>query len=279
LIFFAASFTLICVWAIVASAFLLAIAQDTAEGADQIEAWPEAAFVDWAFEFFFIVNSLIVGVLPGVVALQVLTPLEWPLRVAAVPCGLFFLFPIVLLSMLESGSVFVPFSSSVAGSLLSKWWAWAVFYLESAALLAVLLGVAGVLFRFLGPWSVFLIAIAWVWGLMVYFRLLGRLAWYCGPGREARDEEPEDRSRDRAPKVPPMTVPPPMDAPRPAPEGETIPLAEPTEPEVPSHPPEPGRREPAPEPPVPEPPAEPPAPGPPTAKRPRSILDDDFDAS
>ena len=262
---FALGTILFLLWGIAATALLLAIVQDTAEGNDQIEDWPEPIFSDWAFDFLYIVDSFVVALLPGVVLYQILSATDLP-RGMAVPGAVFFLFPVVLLSMLEAGSPFVPVSSLVWGSLFSRWWAWLIFYLETAALLVGSLALAAVVFHFTGSWGVILIAIAWVWGLMVYFRLLGRVAWCCGPEREESAGELRDLAGATGtpadvPRRTPASPQKKREAPRPAPR--------PAETEAISPPPKPARTQ------EPSPTQE----QPPTQKRAPSILDDDFDLS
>jgi hypothetical protein len=99
-------------------------------------------------------------------------------RVAlAFPGFLFILYPIALMSALEANSIWVPLTLPVLSSLFRWWWAWLTFYLLSA-LLAAGLGAVFVysvsssqdlLQLLLGP----LVAAA----ALIYFRLLGRLAW------------------------------------------------------------------------------------------------------
>jgi hypothetical protein len=167
-------------WAGVFFINLLTILGDTAAGADEVGYWPEAvAFLDWAGNTFFVINSLLVSVLAG-------QGLGWLLRQAELP-GVYsmvavpvMLFPFLLLSMLEANSPLVPISKVVCGSLFRKWRAWAGFYLETILILA-LIGVSGIAAILLGNlyWAIPVLAVTTVAALMIYFRLLGRLAWCC----------------------------------------------------------------------------------------------------
>ena len=265
MIFFAAAMVFVFIWGVVAAAFLLAILQDTAEGNDEIEAWPEGMFTDWALDFLYFFTALVASALPGVALLRLLsgTPLpSW----MAVPASLFFFFPVVLLSMLANSSPLVPVSGPVWGSLFSKWWAWAIFYLETAALAVAFLGFCGVLLDWMGLWGTVPAALVWVPILMIYFRLLGRVAWCCAQGGEAVADEDEARFDDRRPTTarpaPPAPAPPPQAvASRPPPPREAVPKPPPPQ-EAPPKPPPPREAPPKP------PPSQKPAP---------SILDDDFD--
>jgi DNA-directed RNA polymerase subunit M/transcription elongation factor TFIIS len=167
-------------WAGVFIINLLTILGDTAAGADEVGHWPEAvAFIDWVGNTFFVVNSLVLSVLVG-------QGVGWLLRQVQLP-GIYamigvpaVLFPFVLLSMLEANSPLVPISKVMFDSLDHKWRDWSLFYLESILLMAVI-GVSGITAMLLGnPFAaIHVLAITAVTCLMIYFRLLGRLAWCC----------------------------------------------------------------------------------------------------
>ena len=109
-------------------------------------------------------------------------PAAWALRVT-VPV----LFPIFLLSMLETRSPTDPVSLAVWRSVLYAWRAWLAFYLIALATAVVAAALVAAAIRQAGG-AVGLVAtgvlptVAW----MIYFRLLGRLAWFCS-GRWARE--------------------------------------------------------------------------------------------
>jgi hypothetical protein len=167
-------------WAGVFIVDLLAVLGDTAAGADEVGHWPNAAaFVDWAGNTFFVINSLAMAGSAGYGLgwLLLRAKLRGDIAMIAVPV---MLFPLVLLSMLEVNSPFVPLSRAVLRSLAPHWRAWIGFYLESILLLAATGGVA---IAAMLPQSPFLaipiLALTTVASSMVYFRLLGRLAWCC----------------------------------------------------------------------------------------------------
>ena len=174
------------VWACAAAACGLTILHDTSHGADAIESWPNLLRLEGLGEFVYTVNALVLSALPGLLA----TPLWHWLgisRTLGIAVTVPVLFPIFLLSMLETRSPTDPVSLAVWRSLLYAWRAWLAFYLVAlaAALVTAALAVAAI--RHAG-WAVGLVAAgalltaAW----MIYFRLLGRLAWFCS-GRWARD--------------------------------------------------------------------------------------------
>jgi DNA-directed RNA polymerase subunit M/transcription elongation factor TFIIS len=167
-------------WAGVFFINLLTILGDTAAGADEVGQWPDAiAFVDWAGSTFFVINSLGLSLLAGQGLGRLLDRVQLPGVYAMVGVPLV-LFPWLLLSMLEANSPLVPVSRAVCGSLLRKWRAWLGFYLETILLLAVI-GASAIAAMLIGslPVAMPVLAMTMVASLMIYFRLLGRLAWCC----------------------------------------------------------------------------------------------------
>jgi DNA-directed RNA polymerase subunit M/transcription elongation factor TFIIS len=170
------------IWAVVAFAQCLAIVRDTSYGYDGVENWPEALFLDWIGDFSFVISSLAVSVLPGLAVgrtLESFGVVGWP----SVPTSLVLVFPISLLAMLETNSPLNPFSLPVWRSLLTAWWAWGLFYIETTVLLAAAGWLTWLSATSVPVWGIALAAPVLVPTLMVYSRLLGRLAWHCGGGR------------------------------------------------------------------------------------------------
>jgi len=177
-------------WAAVASVFLLAILQDTAAGNDEVEDWPSAMFTDWILECVYVLNAFTLSVLPGVAITQALgfhNPASW----MAVPAAGFVLFPLVLLSMLEADSAVKPFSLPVWRSLFGMGWAWGLFYAEAVVLVVAFFLLSGLALLLPWPLAIPLVATVLVAALMIYFRLIGRLAWCCA------DRAAEEEARER----------------------------------------------------------------------------------
>lgn len=176
-------------WLAVASIDGLTILTGSAAGADRIENWPNPSlFIDWLDDAFFVVNSLAMSATVGL-------GLTWLLNFFdlanwyAMPLTLWLLFPFVLMSMLEVNSALAPFSMAVCRSLVRHWLAWIAFYVETVLLLGSAACIAAI---FLQEANIFLgipVAIAvFSATLMIYFRLIGRLAWCCSVESPARGE-------------------------------------------------------------------------------------------
>ncbi len=165
-------------WFALASACALAVVRDTANGCDEVQTWPGLAIFDWIADLVYPFTALCASMLPGAALGWLLARLGLPGDVVA-SLVVFFLFPIVLLSMLDNDSPLGTVSAPVWHTLRIAGRGWAGFYLATAALLAA----AGAAFWAVGRAGAFLqtagggLILAAVW--VIYFRLLGRLAWYC----------------------------------------------------------------------------------------------------
>lgn len=160
-----------------ASACFLAIVEDTANGADEVTEWPSGDWRDWLFP---LVQVIFVQMIAGAIGYLVTLVLgaagitTW----LPVPVATFFLFPFLLLSMLETNSVLNPFSPPIMKSLFTFWWGWLLYYVLAAVPIVLWLAVAAGSILFVGA-----LAAAVIVGpvqaavVLIEARLLGRLAW------------------------------------------------------------------------------------------------------
>lgn len=160
-----------------ATAIWVAVLQRTADGYDHFDDWLEDVWLDWMLDGFFIFNSLCLSVVPGAaVAWLFQLPRDRALLVEA-PLVMI-LFPIVLLSMLHQGSAWKPLSGAVVRSLWRGRWGWFMFYVAAILVLTPAAGLVWLLIcggKLMAALAIPGLAIA----SFIYFRLLGRLAWYC----------------------------------------------------------------------------------------------------
>jgi hypothetical protein len=176
-----AMFTLPIIWISMltfsfSAACCLCVLESTAAGLDRVEGWPDPQWKEWMGQMIYLgwVGAIPLAASYGVARLAGLggAPVGWTFG------GTFFvLYPIALLSVLEANSIWIPLTLPIVISLFRWWWAWVTFYF----LAAVLAGGLGAIFLYaaassqdllqllLGP----LVAAA----ALIYFRLLGRLAW------------------------------------------------------------------------------------------------------
>jgi len=109
--------------------------------------------------------------------------------------SVFFAFPIVFLSMLETGSLFGVFSLPVWQTFGVGWRGWATFYLLAALLLTAATVVVMAAFRIAGFFGTVVEPLVFTVVWLSYFRMLGRLALYC-TDRGLRAEQAETESDD-----------------------------------------------------------------------------------
>jgi hypothetical protein len=171
-----------------ASVCWLAIVQDTAIGLDRIEQWPGPNFLDWIFDSFYLWSSLFLSLLPGVLLGYMRGAGGTGVSAVATVLGLilaFGLFPIMLLSALDSGTPLGVWSNSLVGNLIRHKSTTKRFFLGAAVLAA---GALVSLVFAVQPWFLVSLfgAVAFNAIAMIYFRLLGRLAGLLG------SDQPDD---------------------------------------------------------------------------------------
>jgi DNA-directed RNA polymerase subunit RPC12/RpoP len=182
-------------WFLFAAACGLAVLRETANGCARILDWPGLAFFDWFLDPFYLLNAICISVLP---AALVVGSLSLAGRSAdLVPLvSLFLFFPPVLLSMLETESPLLPLSGPLLRSLRTAWLGWLGFYVAAVALLAAAVNVV-LAVRPAGTfWQIIVASPVTVIVWFVYFRLLGRLAWYCAEHGEPEAEAEEDEEAE-----------------------------------------------------------------------------------
>jgi hypothetical protein len=165
----------------------LTILSETSAGNDRIECWPNIGlFLEWIGNLFYVFNA-------AAICVALAVGLGWLLpgaRAALIGLTTFFLFPFLLLCELESDSPFLPASALVLASIRRQGLSWLLFYVEAACLLLA----AGALANFARPridsrLGVLLGGMMFAAVVMIYFRLLGRLAWFCSIETDETEEE------------------------------------------------------------------------------------------
>ena len=158
-----------------AAACVFAVTETTAYNFDAPYDWPEP---DWRERFF---HLLWLGWSLGLAVALVVTPASliaegWQHRLLIIAVSTTLLFPVFVLSTLETNSL-SPLSGPVWKSLWREAAAWITFYLLSGAIVGGS-GVASVeVYKGLGLLAVVVLAPLWAACVLIYARLLGRLAW------------------------------------------------------------------------------------------------------
>ena len=160
-----------------ASAAWLAVLKETSEGNDKLYDPPGLMFLDWVGEGFFVAFSAAMAVAPGMLLWRFVSGLPSWAGPTATAASWTLLFPVFLLSQLQNGSPLEFFSPKIGGSLFKCLGPWLLFYAETIVVIggtiAVVIGLQ-LLSPYLVPVSVTVVSLA----SFLYFRLLGRLAWW-----------------------------------------------------------------------------------------------------
>lgn len=163
------------IWLAAAACVFLAVVTESSAGRDRILGWPTSNFIDTMTEFFQVAVAVGISACPGWALVFFLS--ADPLKQAVVTSvSLALGFPIVSLSQLAGGSAWSVANSGILASMVQWPFTWAVFYFETLLLAAAcaLTAIPAVLFH---PYWLLLFAPLYVGAMLIYGRLLGRLAW------------------------------------------------------------------------------------------------------
>ncbi len=162
-------------WSYTASCSL-ALLEPTAAGLDRIEAWPDPQWKEWMAQMLYLGW---IGAIPFAVSygLAVLARLVGARVELALPAIFFVLYPISLLSALEANSIWAPLTVPIVASLFRWFWCWLVFYILTALIAAGLVAAFVYAAESGMDWLLLLLGPLVAAAILIYFRLLGRLAW------------------------------------------------------------------------------------------------------
>ncbi|MAI71165.1 MAG: hypothetical protein CMM01_09660 [Rhodopirellula sp.] len=179
-----------------AFAILLSVANDN----DQVEDWPSMDIFQWLDQL-----ALVLGA-AGLVAVPMwticyLTNSTGLLGVALVMFSTYLLLPFILLSMLDMGSVFTPFSPELARSVSKCQEEWGGFYFSSGLLFAVLFLFIALAWSIGGSLGIVASITVSIFTTFTYFGMMGRLAYTIGQSVNAPPKKNDiDRSRPTDPQ-------------------------------------------------------------------------------
>jgi DNA-directed RNA polymerase subunit RPC12/RpoP len=158
----------------VCSCVLKAIVTESSEGNDRVHNWGTRYVGDWFPELLFLVMAVFASVFPGAIIMR-LAGGDLVMQFLVGGAGAVMFFPIVYFSQLDFNSPWGVLSGRILKSLGTCAGSWIVFYLESALLFGVCLA-AGIGAAMNGIYPVLPFPI-YVAALLLYARLMGRLAW------------------------------------------------------------------------------------------------------
>jgi hypothetical protein len=158
-----------------AAACLFAITETTAYNYDDPYDWPDP---DWRERLMHLLwlgwcMLLAAALLVGPAMLVTDSPYQ---RFLITAIGAAILFPIFVLSTLETNSL-VPVSGPIWRSIATDAAAWITFYVLTGAVVALGGWVTTFLLSRMGMLAVLVLGLLWATCVLIYARLLGRLAW------------------------------------------------------------------------------------------------------
>ena len=177
------------IWLAAASNVLIAIVSQSAVGHDRISEWPPMNFIMSMGEMLPVSVAAMFTAAPGWMLGQLVAQEPWQL--ALLTCGSLLLgFPITLLSQLAGNSTWELIELKVLGAMVRCPLSMIFFYVESACLAAICVSVTFAVVQFH-----LLLALAlaplYIGCLLIYARLLGRLAWRLSEAMPV-DEPPKN---------------------------------------------------------------------------------------
>lgn len=155
-----------------ATIMCLTIVHETAAGSKKIEDWPGFDWQEWAWTYLGLVVLMMQSALAGLLA-KIFPPHSSLAMVGFTMIA----FPVVVLSSMESQAMVAPYSRDIWRSLWTNARDWLTFFVLTEALIlgwcyGMMQGLA------INPWgSVLATAPALAAIILIYARLLGRLAW------------------------------------------------------------------------------------------------------
>jgi hypothetical protein len=151
----------------------LALLEPTAAGLDRIEAWPDPNWKEWMAQMLYLGW---IGAIP-LAASYGLAELAGAQVELALPAIFFVLYPISLLSALEANSIWAPLTWPIVTSLFRWFWCWLMFYFLTGSIAFGLIAALVEVIRSGSDWLMLLLGPLVAAAILIYFRLLGRLAW------------------------------------------------------------------------------------------------------
>jgi hypothetical protein len=178
-------------WSGPTAAIWTAILAESSEGHRKLHVSPSPWFFNCLAETSYIGVALALSWIPGFALITF-----FPVEIWATMGGIsaLFVFPVLLLATLQEGSPLAVHSPRIWGSLLRRPFHWLVFYLESGVLAAATALTSAALVIQMESWAIYAAVPLVLAGLFVYFRILGRFAWWLA---ESLPPPAEDSTQPR----------------------------------------------------------------------------------
>ncbi len=175
--FIAAFSALSLLWMMAASAFWISILTESSEGNQQIHNPPGIDFTAGMGDLLYVVIASMVAAIPTTAIVTLVAgQSSWIVGTVAMVCWLQF-FPVTILSSLEIGSPLGVFSPRLAKAFIRRCGAWLLLTILACLLVVTAAAIAGAMVNY-SPWLALAAGPVLVGTSFIYFRLLGRFAWW-----------------------------------------------------------------------------------------------------
>lgn len=182
------AFSLGAIWFSAASAIWLVVLAESSEGNDRVHHPPGINFTEWFGDMLYFLTSGMLALAPWwLICRGIEQDMTLAQQGILQAVGWLCTFPLLLLSCLENGSPLELFSPKIFSSITKLPGYWLLFFIQSAVVAGgCLLAVAGLLTA--DPRLAILAAPLCVGAGFVYFRILGRFAWWLAESLATTEE-------------------------------------------------------------------------------------------
>ncbi len=160
------------------SACFISIIESTAYHLDKARSWPDSDYVEWLFYFLRLIYLVAVAGLLAALPSAITSLFNATSAVVVAAIAIYLLFPILLLSTLETNSSLWPVSPPILRSLIDDWYAWVVFFAISALLWGGSDLASEILNKYCPVFPLLITCMLFAATWFSYARLVGRLALY-----------------------------------------------------------------------------------------------------
>ena len=171
-----------------------AILLSVANGHETVEEWPSLDIFQWFDELILVLGATGIAAIP-MWSICFITGSTGLLGVFLVMFAIYLVLPFVLLSMLDMGSVFTPFSPELARSISKCQEEWAGFYFSSGILFICLFLFITVACSVASTLGIVASISLSIFAAFAYFGMMGRLAFTIGQNVQ---EPPVKKGSDRS---------------------------------------------------------------------------------
>lgn len=172
-----------------AAAVLCAILMESSEGHQKLYSRPSLMFIESLPEMLYVGIPTGLSLIP---AFAVVKYVPWQMAVIIGGGSAVCMFPILLLSSLQEGSPLAVFSAHVWGSLARRPLHWGLLYCQSAVWYGAIAAAVVQLISLAPQWAYAGIPVILA-GFFVYFRVLGRFAWWLAESTSISESRPKPR--------------------------------------------------------------------------------------